>query len=86
MADKTLLEVRKKLVRLMRADPPPPVMGLPHEPLAPIFDRWVAKRFSQDEVNTLFRLEVEYGPRAVNEWFAEVLVEAAATAPRRPSV
>jgi uncharacterized protein (DUF2236 family) len=76
MDDRMLMEVRKKLVKLMRTDPPPPIMGLPREPLAPIFDRWVAKRFSADEVNALFRLELEYGARALDDWFAEVLVEA----------
>jgi uncharacterized protein (DUF2236 family) len=83
MEDRTLLEVRKKFVRLMRADPPPPIMGLPREPLAPIFDRWVAKRFSPDEVSALFRLELEYGERALNDWFAEVLVEAGVVNVRR---
>ena len=76
MYDKTMLQVRRKLVSLMRADPPPPVLGRPTEPLAPMFDRWVAKRFTADEVNALFRMELEYGQRAVSEWFSEVLIEA----------
>ena len=76
MYDETMLQVRRKFVSLMKADPPPPVLGMPAEPLAPVFDRWVAKRFTQDEVNALFRMELEYGQRAVSEWFAEVLVEA----------
>ena len=54
MDDRTLVEVKKKFVMLMRTDPPPPIMGLPREPLAPIFDRWVAKRFSPDEVSAIF--------------------------------
>ena len=76
MDDRTLVEVRKKFVKLMRTDPPPPIMGLPREPLAPIFDRWVAKRFSPDEVSLIFHFEQVYGARALSDWFAEVLVEA----------
>ncbi len=76
MYDETMLQVRKKFVSLMKADPPPSVIGLPTEPLAPLFDRWVAKRFTADEVNALFRMELEYGQRAVSEWFSEVLIEA----------
>jgi uncharacterized protein (DUF2236 family) len=83
MYDETMLQVRRKFVSLMKADPPPPVLGMPAEPLAPIFDRWVAKRFTQDEVNALFRMELEYGQRAVSEWFAEVLVEAGLVKTRR---
>jgi len=82
MTDKTIHQVRLKLVRLMRTDPPPQVLGLPEEPLAPVFDRWVAKRFTPDEVNAIFHMELEYGPRAVSEWFAEVLTEAGLRAPR----
>lgn len=85
MDDRTLAEVRKKFVKLMRSDPPPPVMGLPREPLAPIFDRWVAKRFSPDEVTLIFRFEQVYGSRALSDWFAEVLVEAAQPARRLAS-
>ena len=76
MTSKALQEVKQKFVTLMRNDPPPSVMGLPTEPLAPVFDRWVAKRFSAEEVHCLFKLELEYGERAMTEWFAEVLVEA----------
>jgi hypothetical protein len=83
MDDRTLSEVRKKFVTLMRTDPPPPVMGMPREPLAPIFDRWVAKRFSPDEVSAIFQYEMVYGPRALSDWFAEVLVEAGLFTTRR---
>ena len=76
MDDRMLSDVRKKFVKLMRSDPPPPVIGLPREPLAPMFDRWVAKRFSQDEVSAIFQFEMVYGERALSDWFAEVLVEA----------
>jgi hypothetical protein len=68
--------VRRKFVALMRTDPPPRVFGVPREPLAPVFDTWVAKHFSADEVSALFELEVEQGERAVVEWFAAVLKES----------
>jgi len=74
MYDRALDEIRRKFVVLMRSDPPP--HAIPREPLAPHFDRWVAKRFSTDEVMLLFRMECEYGERAVGDWFAEVVREA----------
>jgi hypothetical protein len=83
MDDRLLTAVRKKLVALMRSDPPPPVFGIPREPLAPVFDFWVAKRLSGDEVDALFWLEVEQGERVVAEWFAGVLLESGYTT-RRP--
>jgi hypothetical protein len=83
MDDRMLLEVRKKFVTLMRADPPPPIMGMPREPLAPIFDRWVAKRFSPDEVSAIFHYEMVYGPAALSDWFAGVLVDAGLVNTRR---
>jgi hypothetical protein len=83
MDDRMLLEVRKKFVTLMRNDPPPPIMGMPREPLAPIFDRWVAKRFSADEVGAIFQYEMVYGASALSDWFAEVLVEAGLVQTRR---
>jgi len=83
MYDETMLQVRRKFVSLMRADPPPPVLGMPTEPLAPMFDRWVAKRFTQDEVAAIFRMELEYGQRAVSEWFSEVLIEAGLVTSKR---
>jgi uncharacterized protein (DUF2236 family) len=81
MTSSQLNQVRRKFVSLMRSDPPPPVMGLPREPLAPIFDRWVARHFSADEVAVLFELEHQYGERAMADWFAEVLFEAGQAAP-----
>jgi uncharacterized protein (DUF2236 family) len=76
-----LNKVRRKFVQLMRTDPPPPIMGLPREPLAPIFDRWVARHFSPEEVEVLFELEHQYGEHAMNDWFAEVLFEAGRAGP-----
>lgn len=74
MYSQALERIRRKFVVLMLSDPP--TVAIPREPLAPHFDRWVAKRFSADEVMVLFRLECEYGERAVGDWFAEVVREA----------
>jgi len=82
--DRALDEVRRKFVRLFRSDPPPRIVPAPREPLAPVLDRWVAKRFSPEEVQVLFRLEHEYGETAVTEWFQEVLLEVGAPRPIRP--
>jgi hypothetical protein len=57
-------------------DPPPAIVPAPREPLAPILDRWVAKRFSLDEVLLLMELEHEAGKQAVAEWFDSVVSEA----------
>ena len=75
MNDMTLTDVRRKFIRLYRQDPPPKIVPPPREPLAPILDRWVAKRFTLDEVTVLMRLEHEYGQPAVNAWFESVLAE-----------
>jgi hypothetical protein len=76
MDERTLDDVKRKFVRLYRHDPPPAIVPAPREPLAPILDRWVAKRFSLDEVLVLMRLEQEAGPTAVSAWFEGVLSEA----------
>ena len=76
MDDRRLEAIKTKFVALMRSDPPPPVFGIPREPLAPVFDTLVAKRVSGDEVSVLFQLEVEAGERAVASWFADVLLES----------
>jgi hypothetical protein len=77
MYDRALDDVRRKFVRLFKVDPPPRIVPAPREPLAPVLDRWVAKRFSPEEVQVLFRLEHEYGEAAVEEWFHGVLLEVA---------
>lgn len=68
MPDRRLDDVRAKLVRLLRSDPPG------RGPLA--LDRYVVARFSRDELEVMLRAEREYGERAMSEWLAEVLVEA----------
>jgi hypothetical protein len=76
MDERTLDDVKRKFVRLYRQDPPPRIIPAPREPLAPILDRWVAKRFSMEEVLVLLRLEQDAGQSAVKEWFEDVLDEA----------
>ena len=76
MDPRMLEDVRRKFVRLYRVDPPPRIVPAPREPLAPVLDRWVAKRFSMDEVQLLMRLEQDHGPEAVGAWFAAVVREA----------
>lgn len=68
MPDRRLDDVRAKLVRLLRTDPPG------RGPLA--LDRYVVARFSRDEIEAMLRAEREYGEHAMSEWLAEVLVEA----------
>lgn len=77
MHDRSLQHVRKKFVELMRADPMPlhaPAQGSPSR--AHRFDRWIAARFSAEEVDAIFRLEREYGERALDEWLTEIALEA----------
>jgi len=73
--DRSLQDVRRKFVRLMRFDPPP--VSIPGPGRAdPGFDRWLAARFSPEEIQAVFRLEWEYGERALAEWLAEIELEA----------
>ena len=76
MRDRALEQVKRKFVKLMRAEPPELGGILPREPLAPVIDRWVACRFSSDEVQILFRFEHECGETVLGDWFSEVLAEA----------
>ncbi|HUK66701.1 MAG TPA: hypothetical protein VLV17_07710 [Anaeromyxobacteraceae bacterium] len=74
--DHALEQVKRKFVRLMRTEPPAFSGELPREPLAPAIDRWVASRFSSEEVQILFRFEHEYGETVMGDWFSEILAEA----------
>lgn len=67
MPDRSLQDVRRKFVELMRADP---------HPLPQPFDRWVAARFSPEEIDVIVRLERQYGQQALDEWVAEITFEA----------
>jgi hypothetical protein len=71
---RSLLEVRKRLVDLMRLDPP---FKLAHGAKgAAVLDRWMVTRLTPEDLLTLQRLEVLYGERALAELFAEVLFES----------
>jgi hypothetical protein len=76
MHDHALEQVKRKFVKLMRTEPPALGGSLPTEPLAPMIERWVASRFSSDELQVLFRFEHEYGETMVGAWFSEVLAES----------
>ena len=75
MHDRTLQEVRRKFVQLMRTDPPPRVLAAGQPPFDLHFDKWMAARFSSEELQPIIRLEREYGERALAEWFAEIALE-----------
>lgn len=70
---RSLVDVRKRLVDLMRSDPP---FRLVPGGDGPILDRWMATRLSADELLVLQRLEELFGEGALAELFAEALVEA----------
>lgn len=72
MSDPMLETVRSKFIRLLRRDPP-------REPLA--LDRYVASRFTREEIDVLLRAEREYGEAEMSEWLAEVLLEAGIVRP-----
>ncbi len=76
---RSLLEVRKRLVDLMRDDPP--FKLAPCGRGAAVLDRWMANRLTPDDLLALQRLEVLYGEAALAELFAEVLVESGVVRP-----
>lgn len=73
MPDRALEVVRRRVVALMRADPPGPAHRGPY---SPALDRWMASRLTAEELAVLFRHESTYGEAALAEWFAEALLEA----------
>jgi hypothetical protein len=75
MHERLLHDVRRKFVQLMRTDPPQRVVLSSRAPFDPQFDRWMAARFSSEELQAVIRLEREYGERALAEWFAEIALE-----------
>lgn len=83
MLDQALGDVRRKLVRLMRVDPPVRARRLDPRALPPVLDRWFAAKFTPEELDVIFRFEHLYGEDALSEWFAEALVEAGLVEPRR---
>jgi hypothetical protein len=72
--DRSLEGVRKKLVGLMRIDPPFRLSRGGREGV--ILDRWVTTRLSGPEVLALERLEELYGEDALSELWSEVIYEA----------
>lgn len=74
MPDRRLDEVRSKLVRLLRTDPPAPGAAL-------ALDRYVVARCSREDIEVMLRAEREYGEATMSEWLAEVLVEAGVVRP-----
>jgi hypothetical protein len=72
--DHDLEGVRKKLVHLMRSDPP--FRLAPGGRQGFVLDRWMATRLTGAEVRLLQRVEELYGETALAELFAEALYEA----------
>jgi uncharacterized protein (DUF2236 family) len=83
MTDRALEVVRRKLVGLMRVDPPFRLVPPSERGTPPSLDRWIASRLTAEEVRVLFRLEHEYGEAAMAEWLAEALLEAGLVVPAR---
>jgi hypothetical protein len=75
---RALVDVRRKLVDLMREDPP--FRLLPGGD-GPILDRWMATRLSPEELHVLANLEALFGETALAELFAEALFEAGVVRP-----
>ena len=77
---RALVDVRRRLVELMREDPP---FRLVLTGDGPILDRWMATRLSPEELHVLEDLEQFFGDNALAALFAEALFEAGVV---RPSV
>jgi hypothetical protein len=75
---RALVDVRKRLVDLMREDPP---FRLLPGGNGPILDRWMATRLSPEELRVLSSLERLLGENALAELFAEALLEAGVVRP-----
>ena len=75
--------VRRKFVRLLRAEPPFQVAAGAGGAGAQVLDRWVAARFSPEEVAALGALARERGGLALAQFFAQALADAGVVAPRR---
>jgi hypothetical protein len=76
---RSLLEVRRRLVDLMRGDPPFKLVR--SGPGAVVLDRWMATRLTPDDLHVLHRLEELHGERALAEFFAEALFESGVVRP-----
>ena len=76
---RALLEVRRRLVDLMRDDPPFKLVR--NGPGAVVLDRWMATRLTQEDLGLLHRLEESYGEHALAELLAEALFESGVIRP-----
>ncbi len=76
---RSLLEVRQRLVDLMRDDPP--FTLIPSGRGAVVLDRWMATRLTPEELLALHHVEELYGERALAELFAEALFESGVVRP-----
>ena len=76
---RSLLEVRRRLVDLMRDDPPFKLVR--SGPGAVMLDRWMATRLTQEDLGLLHLLEQSRGEHALAELFAEALFEAGVVRP-----
>ena len=79
----TLKQVRRRLVDLMRDDPPFKLVRSGHGTVA--LDRWMATRLTQDDLHALQSLEELHGERALAELFAEALFESGVVRPSDPN-
>ncbi len=70
---RALVDVRQRLVELMRQDPPFRLLASGD---GPILDRWVASHLSKEDLVALETLEHQFGGSALAELFAEALLEA----------
>ncbi len=76
---RSLLEVRRRLVDLMRDDPP---FKLVHGGAGPVvLDRWMATRLTPEDLGLLHWLEESHGEHALAELFAEALLESGVLRP-----
>jgi hypothetical protein len=75
MSDRSLQQLRVRLIGLLRLDPP--ARGSQGG-----IERWLLARLSREEIEVMLRAERVYGERAMWEWLGEVLVEAG-VAPRQ---
>ena len=76
---RSLLQVRQRLVDLMRDDPPFKLVPCGRGAVA--LDRWMATRLTPEELLALRHVEELYGEHALAELFAEALFESGVVRP-----
>lgn len=70
---RALVEVRDRLVSLMRDDPP---FKLAAGEGGAVLDQWMARALSREELLILEKVELLYGQSTLVNLFAEALLEA----------